>query len=136
MSAKPVLKDIEVGPGPVALVDQSCVLVAPAPVGLPMSVGDANMHQKVARVQAEAQLPRLVSGPKQKDNVLKKYQNQFGNGKVIVTYFQGKPLTLNLQPPSQYHLIKSCSMKPNKNKSYGVKDPAVSNVLVFLLKHI
>jgi len=134
VSTKPILKDIDMGPGPVAPVVQSCVLVAPAAVGLAMSDSDADMRQKVARVQAEAQLPRLVSGPEQKDNVLENYQNQFGSGKVIVTSFQGKPPTLNLQPPSQHHLMKSCSMKPDKNESYGVRDPTVSNVLVFLVE--
>ena len=29
--------------------------------------------------------------------------------------------------------MKSCRMKPDRNKSYGVKDPTIFNVLVFLV---
>ena len=103
----------EVGPGPTT----PAVFVEPTLVGLPMDASDTDMRQKVSRVQAEARLPRLVSGPKQKDCILEKYQAQYGNGKSIFTSLQGKHQKLNLQPPSQYHLIKSCSMKPDKNKS-------------------
>ena len=91
------------------------------------------MRQRVANVQAEARLPRLVSGPKQKDDILEDYQAKHGNGEDIVTAFKGKPPKINLQPPTQYELVKSCRMKPDKNKSYSVEDPTIFNVLVFLV---
>ena len=56
------------------------VLAAPALAYLPRSADDDDVRRKVARVQAEAQLPRLVSGLKQKDDILEKYQAQYGNG--------------------------------------------------------
>ena len=133
-SVEPVLKNTRVGPGSNVPVDQGNIPGVPAPVGLPVNADDADMRQKVLRVQAEAQLPRLVSGPKQKDNILEKYQAQYGNGKSIVTSLEGEHLKLNLQPPSQYHLMESCRTKPDKNKSYSVKDPTISNVIVSLVE--
>ena len=35
---------------------------------------DIDMRQRVANDQAEARIPRLVSGPKQKDDILENYQ--------------------------------------------------------------
>ena len=67
-----------------------------------MDTDNADMRQKVARVQAEAQLPRLVSGPKQKEEILEKYQAQYGNGSPIVASFEGKTPNPDQQPPTQH----------------------------------
>ena len=75
---------------------------------------------------------RLVSGPKQKENILTKYQEKFGKGKPIVTTAQGKRKYFNLEPPSQCHLMRSCKMKPDPRKSYSVEDPILLNVVVFV----
>ena len=91
------------------------------------------MRERVANVQAEARLPRLVSGLKQKDDILEDYQAKYGNGKDIVTAFKGKPPKISLQPPTQCELMKSCRMKPDRNKSYSVEDPTIFNVLFFLV---
>ena len=92
---------------------------------------DIDMRQRVANVQAEARLPRLVSGQKQKDNILEKYQAQYGNGKDIVASFKGKIPKTSLQPPSQHELMKSCRMKPDRNKSYSMEDPTIFNIWFF-----
>ena len=59
---------------------------------------------------------RLVRGPTHKEQILANYQDQFGAGKPITTNVQGKPPAETLQPPSQYQLMKSCRMKPDKKK--------------------
>ena len=111
-------------------VNQDDVLGAPEATRMP---GNVDMRQRIVNVQAEAQLPRLVSGPKQKDDILKEYQAQHGKGKVIVTSFKGKLPKTSPQPPTQYELMKSCKMKPDRKKSYSVEDPTIFNVLVFLV---
>ena len=114
-------------------VNQDSVLGAPVATRSSGNADDINMQQRVANVQAEAKLLRLVSGPKQKDDILEKYQAQHENGNIIVVSFKGKPPRASLQSPAQYELIKSCRMKPDKNKSYSVEDPTILNVLVFLV---
>ena len=109
-------------------VDQDIVHGALAAV---KGADDVDMRQRVANVQAEARLPRLVSGPKQKDDILENYQAQYGNGKDIVTSFKGKIPKTSLQSPTQHELMKSCRMKPDRNKSYSVEDPTIFNVLFF-----
>ena len=76
---------------------------------------------------------RLVRGPKHKEQILANYQDQFGAGKPITTNVQGKPPAETLQPPSQYQLMKSCRMKPDKKKSYGLDHPIFENILVIIL---
>ena len=114
--------------GTASPVNQDDVFGAPAATRMP---GNVNMRQRIANVQAETQLPRLVSGPKQKDDILKEYQAQHGNGQVIVMSFKSKPPRTSL--PTQYELMKSCRMKPDRNKSYSVEDPTIFNVLIFLV---
>ena len=45
---------------------------------------------KRLKSQVKEEGSRLVSGPKQKENILAKYQEKFGKGKPIVTTTQGK----------------------------------------------
>ena len=78
-------------------VNQDDVLGAPEATRMS---GNVDMRQRIANVQAEAQLPRLVSGPKQKDDILKEYQAQHGKGKVIVASFKGKLPETRPQPPT------------------------------------
>ena len=103
--------------GTCSLVNQDGVLGASAATRMPGNADDIDMRQRVANVQAEVQLPRLVSSPKQKDDVLEKYQAQHGNDNVIVTSFKGRPPRTSLQSPTKYELIKSCRMKSDRNKS-------------------
>ena len=86
---------------------------------------------KRLKPQVREEGSRLVSGPKQKEHILAKYQAEFGKGKSIVTTAQGKLPLLNFEPPSQCHLIRSCRMKPDLKKSYSVEDPGLLNIVVF-----
>ena len=55
-----------------------CLPVPPKSVVPPGNPVETSMHQRLARVQAEAKCLRFISGPKQKEDVLEKYQNQHG----------------------------------------------------------
>ena len=87
---------------------------------------------KRLKPQVREEGSRLVSGPKQKEHILAKYQAEFGKGKPIVTTAQGKRKYFNLEPPSQCQLMRSCKMKPDPKKSYSVEDPILLNVVVFM----
>ena len=115
VSVEPPPRHSKVGTS--SLVNDDGVLGASAATRMPGNADDIDMRQRIANVQAEAQLPRLVSSPKQKDDVLEKYQAQHGNDNVIVTSFKGRPPRTSLQSPTKYELIKSCRMKSDRNKS-------------------
>ena len=100
------------------------------PVRPPIYSKGFGVPQEIAG-DAGVQAPKLIKNSKHKDDVLANYQLEHGGHKPIVTTFQGKPSNNNLQPPSQYHLVKSSRMKPHKNKSYGLLDPIFRNVLNF-----
>ena len=104
VSVEPPPRHSKVGTS--SLVNDDGVLGASAATRMPGNADDVNMRQRIANVQAEAQLLRLVSGPKQKDDILKEYQAQHGNGQVIVTSFKGKPPRASLRSPTQYELMK------------------------------
>ena len=82
------VKSAEVGSGPTTPAD----VAALTSVGLPMDTDDADVQQKVARVQAEAQLPRLVPGPKQKEESLENIKPSMEMA-VLLSY----PLKVRLQ---------------------------------------
>ena len=102
------------------------------PVRPPIHSKDASVPQEIARDIGDP-APKLIRNPKPKDDVVTKYQSDVGDEKPIVATFQGKPPIIDLKPPSQYELVKSCRMKPHKNKSYGLVEPIFRNVLVFLV---
>ena len=100
VSIEPTLERSKVGT--CSPVNQDDILGAPAAKMMPGNADDINKRQRAANVQAEAHLPRLVSGPKQKDDTLDEYQAQYGNDKVIVTSFKSKPPRTSLESPTQY----------------------------------
>ena len=105
---------------------------ARAPVESAESMNLTGSFGKKLKSASKEEESRLVSGPKQKEDILIKYQEKFGTGKPIVTTAQGKRKYFNLEPPSQYQLMRSCKMKPDPKKSYSVEDPIILNVVVFV----
>ena len=75
---------------------------------------------------------RLVKSTKMKNVVLDDYEEEFGDGKPIVTSQLGTSDTL-LQPPSQCALMKSCSMKPELEKPYSSDPICFHNVITLVV---
>ena len=82
--------------------------------------------------QSPDKAPRLVKNAKMKNNILDDYQKEFGNGKPIVTSQLGTSENL-LQPPSQYVLMRSCSMKPELKKHYSSDPICFYNVAALVM---
>ena len=127
-----IVDSIGAGQGSATVAESHGCPVEFGPVRPPIYSKDASVPQETARDIGDP-APKLIRNPKHKDDVLTKYQSEFGDEIPIVTTFQGKPPFIDLKPPSQYELVKSCRMKPHKNKSYGLVEPIFRNILVFLV---
>ena len=57
-------------------------------------------------------LPRLIQNKKMKSSILDNYQSQFGTGQPITTANLGTSIKHPFLPPSQFHLMRNCSMQP------------------------
>ena len=115
-----IVDNVCVGPSSATSAEPHCGPVVFGPVRPPMYSKGTSRCQEVSRLQVEVPGSRLVSGPKHKDDLLTKYQSDFGDENPIVTNFQGKSPIIDLQPPSQCQLMKSCRMKSHKKNKVVV----------------
>ena len=98
---------------------QKLVALNPEPLATPGPDRPRVLDSQAASTNNHPQSPdkasRLVKSTKMKNSILDDYQKEFGSGKPIVTSQLGT-LENSLQPPSQYVLMRSCSMKPELKK--------------------
>ena len=76
---------------------------------------------------------RLVQGKKMKSVILGDYQGQFRTGQPITTEYLGTSKQHPLDPPSQFDLIRNCTMKPEKEKRYNAGVYHFEDILVLVL---
>jgi hypothetical protein len=81
----------------------------------------------------------ILSKPINKNSILSKYDEELkklGFSEQVTTTKKGEPTYLHTNYPSIFQLICDCSMKPDNNHYYRVKDLRSENVIVILLKSV
>ena len=111
-------------------------LAVPNPEPTPGPVSPRVLDSQAASTHNHPHSPdkasRLVKSTKMKNSILDDYQKEFGSGKPVVTSQLGTLENL-LQPPSQYVLMRSCSMKPELKKHYSSDPICFYNVAALVM---
>ena len=92
------------------------------------------LNSKISTSRASKLDARLVQNKKMKLGILDDYQEEFGTdfvGPIITTYLGTSQKSL--QPPSQFELMKSSTMKPELDKQYESGPFIFNNIVVLIL---